>query len=122
MKRATSLNTRSTPGESVSLACTRFGSTWFTTPIVLVHGGSDRSWNGVPLPLQLTALGRPDCALLVAPDVTVGALARHGSSWRLAVPNDLALVGSAHHFQVLGAPPGGALFTSNGVTLVVGLR
>lgn len=109
-------------GETFPVDLSRFGTTFAQTLVVLAYGTSNTTWSGVPLPLPLFALGRPDCDLLVAPEITAAALAGHGISWPVAVPNGVALVGSAHYFQALGLTPGGVLFTSNGVGVVIGQR
>lgn len=42
-----------------------------STPAVLIVGASNSAWGTTPLPFDLTPLGMPGCALLVAPDVAV---------------------------------------------------
>lgn len=113
-------------GEGVSLYLQRLGWSFAVTPTLLVYGLSNSTWNGGNLPLPLTMLGRPDCQLLVAPDVTLMASVAQGMVWNLQIPNVPALVGTTHWFQVLGlanpSPAANPLFTSNGLELQIGRR
>lgn len=61
---------------------------------LVVFGGSNTTWNGQPLPFDLTAIGAPGCSLLVSLDVAVTVLLTNGSgiaTWNL--PNLASAVG-----------------------------
>jgi hypothetical protein len=92
-----------------------------STPLALVFatlGFSDQTWNGVPLPLDLTPLGFSACQLHVAPGV-LEPLANLGgfANWNIAVPSTPALDGAVFFLQGLvltpGFNPGGAVTTSS---------
>lgn len=94
-----------------------------TTPsFAYVTFGFDlATWNGIPLPIDLAAIGMPNCQLWVEP--LVGALlptTAGAASFSLAIPAQPALAG-----QILGAQalsfdtmsPSGFAATSNGAIL-----
>jgi hypothetical protein len=93
--------TRPVLGSTLQL---RFGSL-ANSPLALVFasiGFSDQSWNGQPLPLDLSVLGMPSCSLLISPGATQ-VLSNLGgfADWNIAVPAAPALDGQ--HFFVQGA-------------------
>jgi len=84
-------------------------------------GGSDRSWLGLPLPLDLASLGAPGCNLLVAPTLlqptqVVDALG--AASLVIMVPTDPGIVGATVHAQWASIDPV-ALATSNGLHITL---
>jgi hypothetical protein len=94
-------------------------------PALMLLGFSDASWSGLPLPLDLSVLGAPGCALLVSPDLTLPFGTSAGGTGFLVyeVPNDLYLLGLAFYNQAWIAEPstnalGYAL--SNGGAAVIG--
>ncbi|HEX6812357.1 MAG TPA: S8 family serine peptidase [Planctomycetota bacterium] len=70
------------------------GSALANTPVLLVSGFSDQIYSGVPLPLPLP--GAPGCNLLVAADVLFlqFASAAGTSSFPIAVPASVGLIGT----------------------------
>jgi hypothetical protein len=70
-------------------------------PVVAAFGASNTSWNGNRLPLDMTAMGAPNCSLLVSPNIFV--FLQSDSSGRasvtLPVPNDSRLAGASFHCQ-----------------------
>lgn len=97
-------------------------------PMVLLTGASNSSYQGTPLPIDLTPFGAPGCALRVTPDslLTVPPNLAGGST-RVAfpVPNERVLIGRHLYHQALLVYPGinglGAEF-SNGVDALIGGR
>jgi len=93
---------------------------------VFVFGLSDTMWNGLPLPLPLTALSMPACNLHLSADlpeavVYPGATAASA----LPIPNSASVVGVEVHVQALAldaAAPGGFGALSNALTLLIGSR
>jgi FG-GAP repeat protein len=79
---------------------------------LLVFGTSSTTWLGVPLPINLGALGMPTCSLAVSPDLALGlVLAGSGAgagkaTVSLAVPADPTLVGSQVFVQGYVVDPG----------------
>jgi len=71
---------------------------------LLFFGVSDKLWNGLTLPLDLSVLAMPGCSLYVSPDLAV-ALAHTGGAAQvtMAIPNDRALVGRVLFNQYLAA-------------------
>ena len=61
----------------------------------LLHGLSDRSWSGVPLPFHLGPAGAPGCWLWCSGEIIRAAAtnAAGATSIGLAVPNDRSLIG-----------------------------
>jgi hypothetical protein len=75
-------------------------------PAGLVLGTSSTSWNGLPLPLDLTFLGMPGCLLRVAPDhvhcaTTQGIPGRGHATFEAVVPNESAVRGTTLFAQWL---------------------
>ncbi|MCK5943458.1 MAG: hypothetical protein KAI24_15865 [Planctomycetes bacterium] len=67
---------------------------------LVVFGGSNTTWGGTPLPLDLNSIGAPSCSLLVSLDVAVTVLLSNGAgstTWNL--PNLPAAVGSMFYTQ-----------------------
>jgi Lectin C-type domain len=67
----------------------------------LVFGGSDRKWNGLPLPLDLKSMGMPGCTMFVSWDVHIPIFSRNGGRFPVpfAIPLDGALVGRVFFAQ-----------------------
>src|SRR5690606_9316970 len=76
-------------------------------PAALVHGGSDASWSGVPLPFDLGALGAPGCALHCRPDVLLPAIVGPAgqATVRIAIPADPNFTGAEFFAQFLVLDP-----------------
>ena len=67
---------------------------------LIVFGGSNTTWSGAPLPLDLNAIGAPSCSLLVSLDVALTVLLNNGQgslTWNL--PNLASAVGSTFYTQ-----------------------
>ena len=71
------------------------------TPVLFAFGVSNTSWNGNRLPLDMTAMGAPNCSLLVSPDILVFLKtdSSGGASLVLPVPSDSKLAGVSFHCQ-----------------------
>lgn len=87
-------------------------------------GLTDQTWNGVPLPIDLSSVGLPGCSLLIDPALTTFATQNAANaSWTIAIPNNAAVVGQALFAQafplVLGANPANAVAT-NAIEGIVG--
>lgn len=68
---------------------------------LLLFGDSDKKWNGVSLPLNVSPLGMPGCSLLVSWDIEVVFLLRTGSTltWNVSIPVNPALCGRSFYVQ-----------------------
>ena len=101
------------------------------TPAFCLLGGDDRSFQGVPLPLDLTVAGLPGCTLYNDIVAMVPALS---TPWRggrgglamvtVPLPADPNLAGAVLFSQWL-VPPignGGSIELSNGVRATIGIR
>lgn len=85
---------------------------------VLALGLSETNWNGVPLPLDLTAYGLPFCLLLTSVDATVFTVtagpASNGRAFvPMTIPSDPALAGATFHAQWLALEPPGGVSTGS---------
>lgn len=108
--------------EPFGLYATNVAGTFQPAPVLLLFGPSDQTWNGVPLPVDLTALGRPDCLIYIDVQGTNAASAGYNVAWPFSIPNSLPLVGSSSYFQMFGVSQLGPIFTSNAVEVVIGQR
>jgi hypothetical protein len=80
----------------------------------LLLGFQNQTYNGLPLPMDLTALGAPTCFLRTDIAVTQAALANGSASWTLTLPNDPTIIGASLYSQTAVVdPPANAL----GITL-----
>jgi hypothetical protein len=72
-----------------------------TMPIALVAlGFSNTTWSGVPLPLDLTSSGMPNCSLLIAADQIDVIAAQNGQgTLLLAIPGDPWFLGQTFFQQ-----------------------
>jgi len=61
-------------------------------PSVLLFGASNRTWNGIPLPLDLAVLGAPGCLVYTSADVTTPTFTS-GMLLPIPVPNLPLLIG-----------------------------
>jgi len=69
---------------------------------LLFYGYNNSNWNGVPLPLGLTAFGMAGCTGRAEPFQTIVLLNQGGTAqWTAPVPNSPVLIGSALFFQSL---------------------
>ena len=87
-------------------------------------GFSDTTWAGVPLPIDLGALGATGCSLWIAPDA-IGTLNTTATAalFPIQLPNDPAIVGGELFAQAFPLQPGANaldLLASNAVAAVVG--
>jgi len=95
-------------------------------PGLLLFGFSNSTWNGVPLPLDLSFLGMNGCNLLVSWDLQVAFYAGpSGGTWDLPLPlpNDPTLAGLTFYNQAWVLDPKANAFgvgTSNGGKGVIG--
>ena len=85
---------------------------------LLIFGGSSTTWNGAPLPLDLTVLGFTGCRLLVSLDISLFASADATGVAALPVPLPalITLVGATFYNQGVNANLG---FTA-GLAVTVG--
>ncbi len=62
---------------------------------LLITGVSNTTWGVIPLPLDLTVAGAPNCNLLVSFDFTLGVAtdANGNSSAQIGLPNQTSLIG-----------------------------
>jgi hypothetical protein len=73
----------------------------------LATGFTDQSFGAVPLPLDLTPFGMPQCQLRVAPEfVQLGITAGHGVPFPLPIPNVPSLIGTEFWQQAFVLAPG----------------
>ena len=74
-----------------------------SAPAFLLIGGSATTWNNVPLPLRLDAVGATGCVLYVSVDVVVFTMTDAQGLARvpLTIPADPGLIGSDVYFQWL---------------------
>ena len=95
-------------------------------PGLLLFGFSNSTWNGVPLPLDLSFLGMKGCNLLVSWDLQVAFYAGpSGGTWDLPlpIPKDPTLEGVTFYNQAWVLDPKANAFgvgTSNGGKGVIG--
>lgn len=83
---------------------------------ILFLGLSDRTWNGLPLPVDLTGLGMPACELGASGELLALALNVGGEPrWTLPIPTWPGLLGCSFYCQGMAldaaANPFGALLT-----------
>lgn len=74
----------------------------------LIVGLSNTTWNGIPLPFDLTPFGFTNCPLQVSVDLVVAA-AINGSgtaTWPLPLPDNRGLLGARIYAQALAPEPG----------------
>ena len=91
----------------------------------LVQGQSRSSWNGNPLPFDLTPFQAPGCSLRVRPDIVRDGWATAGGDYSAALPiaANTALLGVDIHLQAFPGDPtvnGFGRTSSNGLTLTIG--
>ncbi len=108
-------------GEALGIRASPIGGGLLPVPAALMVGSSNQSWNGVPLPLALDALGRPDCLIYVSIDAMLSAPATYNVNWGIDIPDCSACVGSKWYMQVVGMQLG-QLLTSNALELTIGQR
>ena len=91
------------------------------TPVAGLLGTSRTQLGAAPLPIQLTALGRPDCILSTSSDLSVPILPTPGFSiWSIPIPQDNSLVGLTFYLQGVTVEPGSLIATSNAIQATVG--
>lgn len=89
-------------------------------PGVLALGTSNTTWNGNPLPFDLSAIGMAGCALRTSSDITLPLATGTGSpSLTLPIPVNLALRGVKFYAQYVNSDPGANLL---GVVVTNGLQ
>lgn len=92
--------------------------------VLVITGFSDTWWNTTPLPLELTALGMPDCHLHVSADLTNVVLATGTSAtFQMQLPSNAAFLGFAFYNQALVLDPAagnplGAAMTNAGMSVI----
>lgn len=96
-----------------------------SAPAFFLIGSSATAWNGLPLPLQLDALGAAGCSLYVSADVVVFSRtdAQGVARLPLTLPADPALIGSDVFLQGLAVDPNAnplGLGASDAVALRIG--
>jgi hypothetical protein len=69
-------------------------------------GASDTAWGAVPLPLDLTPIGMPGCALRMSPDLVFPLFQWTGeAALSVGIPNDPVLRGNTFYAQGLAVDP-----------------
>jgi hypothetical protein len=94
-------------------------------PAFTILGASDASWNGVPLPFDLTPFGATGCRLLASMDLQLPFMLTNAlgeASFTLPVPDDVSLIDQTLFFQTIAAdaqanPLGLAVSAGYGVTI-----
>ena len=89
-----------------------------------VVGFRNDSWQGIPLPVDLTAAGLSNCTLYIDPALTtVANQVGTSATWTIAIPAAASLAGRPLYAQAIplvpGANPAGAL-TTNGIEAILG--
>lgn len=112
-----------TPGSSPQLL---INSLLFVPTYYMIYGGSNQTWAGVPLPLDLGAIQAPSCFLRASIDalVPLGQPDIFGRLYHtVRLPNSTGLIGGALFLQTLildaGANPAG-IVTSGSVVALIG--
>lgn len=106
-------------GDTMSVTAT--GLPFATGAMML--GFSTTTAGGVPLPIDLSALGMPGCLLHVAPDRFAALSGTYGQAvHELAIPDDASLRGARFHLQAVSLDPwanafGAALSAAHTVTI-----
>ena len=117
--------TRSVIGETFVLDLTNLPTSPANVPFALT-GISRQRWVGGSLPLDLTALGMPGCALLTSSDDTTSLQNQAGqAAFSLVIPNSQALLGQSLYVQGAVFDPGAnsqGIVMSNGLELRIGDR
>lgn len=87
-----------------------------SSPVVHLLGGSNTTWNGLTLPINLAFLGYPSCHLLVSPDVMIGGIAdaRGRAALAFPVPNSRFLRGRSVYHQTLALDSNQVFAFTNG--------
>ena len=89
-----------------------------STPFGLL-GGSNTTWRGLSLPLDLTLIGMQGCNLHVSVDVSMRLpMAGGNATWDLPIPNMTALLGQTLYQQAFVIDLNSA--TSNAATMTIG--
>ncbi len=108
-------------GETVTLTCSSLRPNHFG---IFLVGFSNTVGLGLPLPLELTALGMPSCYARCSTELLTGVLNVGGSmQMTLSLPALTSALGTSLYAQVLAEDPGINAFgavVSNGIALTVG--
>lgn len=76
-------------------------------PIFMMLGHQDQTWNGAPLPVDLTVLGFTGCSLNLDPTGVEGVINIVGNAWwEIDLPYEPALDGVEVFVQAAGLAPG----------------
>jgi len=91
----------------------------------LFLGGSNETWNGMTLPMDLTGSGMAGCTLYISPDITIPTVANASgeTSFTVAVPNNSSLIRRAFFAQHAVVDPGSnqvGIVWSNGMFALIG--
>lgn len=89
-------------------------------PLMAIYIGlSNTSWQGLPLPFDISFTGSPGCFVNVSPDLVF--LSGAPGSYPIAIPNDASLAGSTSFFQpvLLGDSSGQFLVTGQGAEVTL---
>jgi hypothetical protein len=92
---------------------------------VLMVGGSESSWNGTPLPIDLGLVGIPGCLLRVSPDLQFSMSTNFGSATMpLPIPNQAPFLGASFSMQHFALDPlasnGAQVVATNGARMRIG--
>lgn len=84
-------------GTNLDLSFSNLGT---AQSVVVVLGLSNTSWNGLPLPLDLTGIGLPGCGLLASADALDVTIAANGlAQYGFPIPNQVNLVNASLYCQ-----------------------
>jgi hypothetical protein len=96
-------------------------------PAFLTIGASSSSFQGIPLPFDLSGIGAPGCSVYNDWTLVVAGMTSPGPAGAVTtvipIPNDEALAGSTHYSQYLFVSPGAnalGVFTTNGAANSIG--
>lgn len=110
------------PGGSLDVTCGKFNNSYIG---YLIFGTSDKSWTGVPLPLDLALIGAPKNKLYVSMDLLVpfSTNNQNVSSFTANIPNNPAYAGQRFfaqaYYQDQNANNAG-LVATHGLNLLTG--
>lgn len=93
-------------GSTLQLQLSNLSPTPFSVPLGFI-GFSDSTWNGIPLPADLTPIGFTGCQVWVAPAIDA-ALSNVGgtAAWNTAIPMNSFYLGTDLYFQAAVLAPG----------------
>jgi hypothetical protein len=126
----TAAATHTASGLGLGLTAQYLGSSFVAAgglPALLAIGTSNTSFQGIPLPFDLTPAGAPGCSIYnnwIAVFATATSPGANGSATvNVPIPNDPTLAGTTHYSQFVFVSPGAntlGVFTTNGAANTLG--